>query len=96
MTIFYASSVNQEDILPNLYTREPARVSYPEIPFQGNTMYFHHPSSAAYTMNLNESFKEEAAFVANCFSESAYDVWRERREKMISPSADRRTPLDDR
>lgn len=83
MTIFYSSSANQEDILPNLYTREPARVSYPDIPFQGNMMYFHHQSSAPCNLNSHESSEEEATFVANRFSESAYDVWRERRNEML-------------
>lgn len=67
MTVFLSSSTNQEEIMPGLYPREPSRAAYPEIPFQGSAMYFHHSSSSPCAMNSHHS-SEEAAM---------YDAWRE-------------------
>ncbi|KAL0917245.1 hypothetical protein M5K25_012293 [Dendrobium thyrsiflorum] len=83
MTVFYSSSTNQDEIMPSLYPREPARATYPEIPFQGNMMYFHHSSSAPCTVNAQDSSEEAANLVANRFGENMYDAWREGRNEML-------------
>lgn len=69
--------------MPSLYPREPARATYPEIPFQGNMMYFHHSSSAPCNMNSQDSSEEAANLVANRFGENMYDAWREGRNEML-------------
>ncbi|PKA64039.1 BEL1-like homeodomain protein 7 [Apostasia shenzhenica] len=83
MTIFYSSSVNQEEIMPNLYPRDSSRGMYPDIQIPGNTLYFDHPSSAPCTMNSHESAAEAPNLMAPIFVESAHDVWKEGRNEML-------------